>query len=213
MSTLPDNYLDNWISLARWAILNKHGPAASYALMFALSLRWSVVIKSVSYVQPRLWKVTTPKQITTNRVSLFGDGLMNHLLQVVRETQGLKHKVFPRTPCGSENVDAWSHTKASRTASPHPKRNFATLTDMFGLSLSNWNPTRIAVVSSSVFYSSFDWDKADEEALLRNQFATHPKNAYFAIHKVDPPKEKEKIGRLYIQEGLTCFVPYTGVLD
>ena len=208
--SLPDNYFENWTSLAHWAISNKHGPAASYALMFALSLRWSCVIESISYIQPRIWSVTTPKQITTHRASLFGDGLMNQLLQVIRVTHGLKHKVFPRTPCGSDCVDVWSHTKASRKTSPRPKTNFATLIDYFELYLSNWNPTRIADVSLSLFYSSFDWDKSDEETLLRKQFATHPKHAYFAIHRTDPPNEIKKNGRLYIQDGLTYFVPYSG---
>jgi hypothetical protein len=209
MSTLPDNYFVNWTSLAHWAISNKHGPAASYALMFALSLRWSCVIESIFHIQPRIWSVTTPKHIATQRVSMFGDGLMNELLQVIRATRGLKHKVLPRTPCGSDCVDVWSHTKASRKTSPHPKTNFATLIDSFELSLNKWNPTRIADVSLSLFYSSFDWEKADEETLLRNQLAAHPKHAYFAIHKVDPPKENKRIGRLSIQNGYTYFEPYT----
>ena len=208
MSTLPDNYFENWISLAHWSIMNKHGPGASYAIMFALALRWSCAIESISYIQPRIWSVTTPKQITTNRVTLFSDELMNQLLQVIRMTSGLKHKVFPQTPCGSKCVDVWSHTKASRKTSHHPKTNFATLIDYFELSLSKLNPTRIADVSLSLFYSSFDWEKSDEETLIRNQLATHPKQAYFAIHKIGPLEAIKKIGRLYIHDGLPYFIPY-----
>ena len=40
---LPDDYLQRWYDLAEWSIKHQHGPAARYSLMFALTLRRSVL--------------------------------------------------------------------------------------------------------------------------------------------------------------------------
>ena len=119
-SSLPEDYLRRWCDLARWAVDSRHGAAARFAIMFALTLRWSPVADRhhIRYERERVWRVVAPKGVETQRVSLFGDELMRALLDTVDATAELHAPVFPRTPCGSRSADSWAHSMASRKQAP-----------------------------------------------------------------------------------------------
>ena len=112
---LPEDYLQRWINLAEWSVKHEHGPGARYALMFALTLRRSVLADRahLTYVSPRVWEVKD-RICTTQRVALFEDNLMKKLLDLVDATSDFPTPLFPNCACGSGNVDDWAHGLASR---------------------------------------------------------------------------------------------------
>ena len=115
-SSLPEDYLAKWHDLAQWAVDSQHGAAARFAVMYALALRCtpSADSRHIKFVRPRVWHVTAPRDVHTQRVSLFDDELMSRLLATIDATSGLHCPVFPRTPCGSQAADVWAHSMASR---------------------------------------------------------------------------------------------------
>ncbi len=78
---LPNGYLQHWLDLARWSIAQSHGPAARYAVMFALPLRRSALAcsKHVNHVSHRVWEVKT-RAGRELHISLFDGKMINALL-------------------------------------------------------------------------------------------------------------------------------------
>ena len=206
-SVLPVDYLDRWSDLARWAVATKHGAAARFAIMFSLTLRWTPVAdrEHISYVRPRVWCVVAPKGVETQRVSLFEDQLMNDLLVTVEVTANFPFSVFPRTPCGSQSADVWAHSMASRKQD-HGRKNFAALSDKFGVALNTWSPLEIYVASLSVFRASFEWMRVHEDTLLSNQLGSHPRRVHYALHWLEVPQGMPKIGALRVEDAETLFI-------
>jgi hypothetical protein len=205
-SSLPDDYLARWCDLAQWAVETQHGAAARFAIMYALSLRCTPSADSqhIAYVRPRVWQVSAPKDIQTQRVSLFDDELMRKLLDTVDATAGLHCPVFARTPCGSQSADVWAHSMASRKQDDG-RKNFAALSERFGVSLNTWSPLEIYVASLSSFRACFQWSREHEERLLSNQLGSHPRRAYYALSWIDLPRDMQKLGTLSIQGDETLF--------
>ena len=135
-SSLPDNYLAGWLDLAHWAVNAQHGAAARFAVMYALAFRCtpSADSRHIKYLRPRVWDVSAPKDVHTQRVSLFDDELLTKLLVTIDATAGLHCPVFPRAPCGSQAAGVWAHNMASRKQD-HGRKNFAALSERFGVAL------------------------------------------------------------------------------
>jgi len=199
-SSLPEDYLPRWRELARWAVDNRHGCAARFAIMFALALRCSPGADSghITYVRPRVWHVSAPRGVETQRASLFDDELMKGLLITVDATAGMRCPVFPRTPCGSQAPDVWAHSMASRRQD-YGRKNFAALSDKFRVSLRTWSPLEIYIAGLSSFRAYFQWRREDEERLLTNQLGSHPRRAYYALSWLELPNVMPSIGTLSIE--------------
>ena len=103
---LPNDYSQSWLTLAEWSINYLHGPAARYSLMFALSLRRSVLAdwNRITYVSPRVWEVKDRLR-TSQRLSLFDDGVVRRLLDLVDATADSPTPLFPKCACGSHRTD------------------------------------------------------------------------------------------------------------
>ena len=205
-SSLPSDYLARWQALAHWVVDSQHGAAARFAVMYALALRCTPSADShhIKYIRPRVWEVSAPKDIRSQRVSLFDDELMTKLLATIDATAGLRCPVFPRTPCGSQSADVWAHSMASRKQD-HGRKNFAALSDRFGVALNTWSPLEIYIAGLSTFRACFRWDRAHEERLLSNQLDSHPRRVYYALSWIDLPPNMQKLGTLSIQDDETLF--------
>lgn len=205
-SSLPEDYLTRWYDLARWAVDARHGAACRFAVMYALALRCTPSADSqhIKYVGPRVWHVSAPKDVQTQRVSLFDDDLTAKLLAVIDATAGLHCPVFPRTPCGSQSADVWAHSMASRKQD-HALKNFAALSERFGVALNTWSPLEIYIASLSTFRACFQWDRTQEERLLANQLGSHPRRVYYALSWIDLPRDMQKLGTLSIEGEDTLF--------
>ncbi len=205
-SALPQDYLARWRELAQWALRAKHGAACRFAVMYALTLRCSASADNqhITYLRPRVWRVAAPRDVHTQRVSLFDDELMTRLLSNIDATAGLHCPVFPRAPCGSQSADVWAHSMASRKQD-HARKNFAALSERFGVALNTWSPLEIYIAGLSTFRASFQWDRAHEERLLSNQLGSHPRRCYYALSWIDLPRDMLKLGQLSIQGEDTSY--------
>ena len=206
-SSLPSDYLARWQALAQWAIEQQHGAACRFAVMYALALRCTPGADSlhIKYVRPRVWHVAAPKDVQSQRVSLFEDNLMRSLLATIDATAGLHCPVFPRVPCGSQAADVWAHSMASRKQDL-AKKNFAALSERFGIALNTWSPLEIYIAGLSTFRACFHWDRTHEERLLANQLGAHPRRVYYALSWIDFPQGMQKLGELSLDEaGETLF--------
>ena len=205
-SSLQSDYLARWQALAQWAVEQQHGAACRFAVMYALALRCTPGADSqhITYVRPRVWDVSAPKHIRSQRVSLFDDELMTKLLATIDATAGLRCPVFPRTPCGSQSADVWAHSMASRKQDL-ARKNFAALSERFGVALSTWSPLEIYIAGLSTFRACFQWDREHEEKMLSNQLGSHPRRVYYALSWVDRPQGMQKLGELSIEGGETLF--------
>ena len=205
-STLPSDYLAKWRNLAEWAVEQQHGAACRFSVMYALALRCTPSADShhIKYIRPRVWEVSAPRDVHTQRVSLFDDELMTRLLATIDATSGLHCPVFPRTPCGSQAADVWAHSMASRKQD-HARKNFAALSERFGVALNTWSPLEIYIAGLSTFRACFHWDRTQEERLLANQLGSHPRRVYYALSWIDFPRDMRKLGVLSIVEGETLF--------
>ena len=162
-STVPSDYLARWQALAQWAVEARHGAACRFAVMYALAMRGTTSADSlhINYVRPRVWHVAAPKDVQSQRVSLFEDNLMRSLLTTIDATAGLHCPVFPRVPCGSQAADVWAHSMASRKQDL-AKKNFAALSERFGIALNTWSPLEIYIAGLSTFRACFHWDRTHE---------------------------------------------------
>ena len=205
-SSLPEDYLAKWHDLAQWAVDSQHGAAARFAVMYALALRCtpSADSRHIKCIRPRVWHVTAPRDVHTQRVSLFDDELMSRLLATIDATSGLHCPVFPRTPCGSQAADVWAHSMASRKQD-HARKNFAALSERFGVALNTWSPLEIYIAGLSTVRACFHCDRTQEERLLANQLGSHPRRVYYALSWIDLPRDMRKLGVLSIVEGETLF--------
>lgn len=206
-SSLPSDYLARWQALAQWAIEQQHGAACRFAVMYALALRCTPGADSqhITYVRPRVWCVAAPKGVQSQRVSLFDDDLMTSLLATIDATAGLHSPVFPRVPCGSQAAEIWAHSMASRKQD-FARKNFAALSERFGVALSKWSPLDIYTAGLSTFRVCFHWHRTQEERLLANQLGAHPRRVYYALSWIDFPQGMQKLGELSLDEaGETLF--------
>ena len=128
---------------------------------------------------------------------------MTKLLATIDATASPHCPVFPRTPCGSQSADVRAHSMASRKQD-HGRKNFAALSDRFGVALNTWSPLEIYIAGLSTFRACFRWDRAHEERLLSNQLGSHPRRVYYALSWIDLPN-MQKLGTLSIQDDETLF--------
>ena len=177
--------------------------------MYALALRCTPSADShhIKYIRPRVWEVSAPRDVHTQRASLFDDDLMAKLLATIDATVGLHCSVFPRAPCGSQSADVWAHSMASRKQD-HGRKNFAALSERFGVSLNTWSPLEIYIAGLSTFRACFQWNRAHEERLLSNQLGSHPRRVYYALSWIDLP-DTQKLGTLAIEGGETLLTTET----
>ena len=205
-STVPSDYLARWQALAQWAVEARHGAACRFAVMYALALRCAPSADSqhIKYVRPRVWHVAAPKGVQSQRVSLFVDDLMAMLLATIDVTAGLHCPVFPRVPCGSQSADVWAHSMASRKQDL-ARKNFAALSERFGVALNTWSPLEIYIAGISTFRACFHWGRTQEERLLANQLGSHPRRAYYALSWIDHTRDMRKLGTISIEDGETLF--------
>ena len=208
---LGSDYLSKWGELARWAVDSCHGAAARFAIMFALALKWPTVADGdhIKYLRRRVWLVTIPSGVETQRVALFDDGLIEELLNTVACTDGLSTPVFPRLPCGSRGSEVWAHTYASRREHRGCK-NFVALCRKFGVAaIERWSPLDIYAASMCVFHSLFDWSVDDECKLLSKQLGTQSAcRAHYSLHWFRPSSShdsQESIGHLWLDGDDTSF--------
>ena len=129
---------------------------------------------------------------------------MTGLLATIDATAGLRCPVFPRVPCGSQAADVWAHSMASRKQD-HARKNFAALSERFGVALNTWSPLEIYIAGLSTFRACFHWDRTQEERLLANQLGSHPRRVYYALSWIDLSRDMRKFGVLSIVEGDTLF--------
>ena len=209
-STLPSDYLAKWRNLAEWAVEQQHGAACRFSVMYALALRCTPSADShhIKYIRPRVWEVSAPRDVHTQRVSLFDDELMTGLLATIDATAGLRCPVFPRVPCGSQAADVWAHSMASRKQD-HARKNFAALSERFGVALNTWSPQEIYIAGLGSFRACFQWNRAHEERLLSNQLGSHPRRCDYALSWIDLPRDMQKLGRLAIEGDQTLFTAET----
>jgi len=161
--------LARWDALGRWAVKGQHGAAAKLAVMFALSLQrpTSAHATSIQYLRPRVWVVSTPYGACTQRAALLDDELVGELLTTIGATAGHPTPVFPKTPCGSTDIDGWVHAMASRRGHRGMK-NFVALLADFGLPALK-SPFEIYQLSLFCFTCCFIINDRDRRALLASQ--------------------------------------------
>ena len=181
---LPEDYIQRWLDLAEWSVQHQHGPAARYALMFALTLRRSALADRahVTYVSPRVWEVKD-RLLTSQRVALFEDSLMNRLLDIVDATADFPTPLFPNCACGSNRTDEWAHGLASRKLY-RGHTNFQALSVAFKVDAGpKWTPLELYLVSLCVFRAMFKVMPHDECRALMNQLGlTTPRNVFCHSH-------------------------------
>ena len=206
-SIVPSDYLARWQALAQWAVETRHGAACRFAVMYALAMRGTTSADSlhINYVRPRVWHVAAPKDVLSQRVSLFEDNLMRSLLTTIDATAGLHCPVFPRVPCGSQAADVWAHSMSSRKQDL-AKKNFAALSERFGVALNTWSPLEIYIAGLSTFRACFQCNREHEEKLLSNQLGSHPRRMYYALSWVDLPRDMRKLGTLSTEGGETLLI-------
>ena len=193
--------LVRWQELGNWAVKTKHGAAAVLAIMFALCLQRPVTAhpSCVEYAGPRIWLVKTPYGTQTHRVSLFDDDLMCALLKTVASSANVPTPVYPRTPCGSREVDVWAHSYASRKAHKG-RKNFASLVADFGLEPVR-SPMEIYKLAMGVFLRLYTLCEQDERLLLAWQLG---KQRSPCLPMVTWP-DIDEVGKLRIQNGKPCI--------
>ena len=161
--------LARWDTLGRWAVKGQHGVAAKLTVMFALSLQrpTSAHATSIQYLRPRVWVVSTPYGASTQRAALLDDELVGELLTTIGATEGCPTPVFPKTPCGSTDIDGWVHAMASRRGHRGMKNFVALLVDFSLPALKS--PFEIYRLSMFCFTCCFTINDRDRRALLASQ--------------------------------------------
>ncbi len=206
---LPEDYLQRWHDMAEWSIKHEHGPAARYALMFALTLRRSVLADRahITYVSPRIWEVKD-RLCTSQRVAIFSDGLMHKLLDLVDATADYPTPLFPHCACGSHRTDEWAHGLASRKLY-RGHTNFQALCVEFNIEAGpKWTPLEIYLVSLCVFRTRFKMIPHDECRLLMNQLGlATPKQVFYHSHWFQCANESSPFGCVGIKDRQTVFTP------
>ena len=94
--TLPTDYRKRWLDLAKWSCKHEHGPASRYAIMYALTLRRSVLADRahITFISPRVWEVQDGL-VTSQRIALFDDRLVERLLHNIDNTADFPTPLFP----------------------------------------------------------------------------------------------------------------------
>ncbi len=169
--------------------------------MFALCLQRPLTAnaKCVQQVGHRIWRVTTPYGTQTQKVSLFNDELTQALIKTVDATQDLPSPVYPRTPCGSRDVDVWCHSHASRKGHRGLK-NFAALCADFGVSVRS--PMDIYQTSMGVFLRMFALREKDKRLLVARQLGKKRSPCVPMFTEAG----SSAVGDLLIVDGNTCLV-------
>jgi len=201
---LPDDYHDRWLDLARFGLASKHGPACKLGLMYALTLRRAAAAErsQVRRVAPRIWEAEGSRKHRSERVSLFGDDLVDALLAVAEETKDLPTPTFPTVPCGSARVDVWCHSFASRK---HHRglSNFQALSKQFMLCAGEqWAPNEVYLASVAVFRRKFRFESSGACGVLAAQLGLKTiKNALYVSQVYDCGKETEELGLVELRDG------------
>lgn len=181
---LPNDYHKRWIELAEWSIKHQHGPASRYALMYALTLRRSVLADRthITSLSPRVWEVKD-RLVTAPRIAIFDDKLVERLLDNVDNTADFPTPLFPNCACGSHRTDDWAHGLASRRLY-RGHTNFQALSAAFNVAAGpQWTPLEIYLVSLCVLRNSIMFAPHDECTMLMHQLGVKlPKNVFHHAH-------------------------------
>ena len=158
-----------WLAAATWAIEAQHGACAAFCLMFALCLQRPSFANArcVTYMRPRVWRVTTSYGTSTQKVSLFEDGAIESILMVICDTDNSEAPVYPKIPCRSTDADVWAHSFASRRHH-RGKKNFAAFVSDFGIGPLQ-SPMDVYKRGLGTFWSAFLIRDADSSELLASQ--------------------------------------------
>ena len=141
---LPTDYHKRWLELAEWSCRHQHGPASRYAIMYALTLRRSVLADRthITYMSHRVWEVKD-RLATSPRVALFDDKLVERLLDNIDNTADFPTPLFSNCACGSHRTDDWAHGLASRKLY-RGHTNFQALSATFNIAAGpQWTPLEI----------------------------------------------------------------------
>ena len=194
--------IKRWLSAASWAIEAQHGAAATFCLMFALCLQRPSFAhaRSVARLRPRIWQVTTPDGTSTQKVSLFEDSVIESLLKVIGDTEGLDAPVYPKTPCRSDYADVWASSFASRRQH-RGRKNFAAFVADHGLANMR-SAMDVYKTGLQAFWSVFFIREVDSKALLANQLGRQRAPPW------SPPALDHNCchGELSIIDGKTIFI-------
>ncbi len=205
---LPAGYLRAWVALAEWACDQRHGPAARYSVMLALTLRTPSLAsrRHIAYVSPRIWEVSlfeTSPDTTCQRVSLFSDALTEKLLDSIDATWGYPLRLYPGTPCGSGHTDVWAHGLASRRLC-RGRTNFQAMSCGFLLAAgAKWTPNAIHLASVCLFRAHFNLAARDECQLLMRQLGVAvPGKAFYKLHWFTS-LDDAAVGTVSVEDGRT----------
>ena len=191
-----------WLSAASWAVDNHHGAAAAFCLMFALCLQRPSFANSrcVEYVRPRIWQVTTSYGTSTQKVSLFEDSVIESLLKVIGDTEGLDAPVYPKSPCRSNDADVWASSFASRRQH-RGRKNFAAFVADHGLGNMR-SAMDVYKTGLQAFWGVFFIREVDSKALLASQLGRQRAPPW------SPPALDHNCchGELSIIDGHTIFI-------
>lgn len=207
---LPSDYHKRWLELAEWSCKHQHGPASRYALMYALTLRRSVLADRahITYLSPRVWEVKD-RLCTTPRIALFDDKMVEMLLGNVERTTDFPTPLFPNCACGSHRTDDWAHGLASRKVY-RGHTNFQALSSAFdAVAGPQWTPLEIYLVSLCVLRNSVTFAPHDECKMLMHQLGVKlPKNVFHHAHwfRMDA---LTPVGTASIKNCQTLFAPHS----
>ena len=204
--TLPNDYHRRWIELAEWSCTHQHGPASRYAIMYALTLRRSVLADRmhITFVSPRVWEVKD-RLATSQRIALFDDKLVERLLHNIDSTADFPTPLFPNCACGSHRTDDWAHGLASRK-SYRGYTNFQALSTEFDIAAGpQWTPLEIYLVSLCVLRNSITFAPHDECTMLMHQLGVKlPKNVFLHAHWFRM-ESLTPVGTARLKDGQTVF--------
>ena len=182
--TLPNDYHKRWLELAEWSCKHQHGPASRYAIMYALTLRRSVLADRahITYISPRVWEVKD-RLVTSQRIALFDDKLVELLLDNIDNTADFPTPLFPNCACGSHRTDDWAHGLASRRLY-RGHTNFQALSSEFNIAAGpQWTPLEIYLVSLCILRNSITFAPHDDCTMLMHQLGVKlPKNVFLHAH-------------------------------
>ena len=203
---LPKEYHERWRELAEWSCQQQHGPTSRYAIMYALTLRRSVLADRahITYVSPHVWEVKD-RLVTAQRIALFDDKLVESLLNNVDRTADFPTPLFPNSPCGSHRTDAWAHGLASRKLD-RGHTNFQAISKKLNVAARpQWTPLEIYLVSLCVLRNSIMIAPYDECAMLMHQLGVQlPKNVFHHAHWFRM-ESAAPIGSAIIKDGQTVY--------
>ena len=123
------------------------------------------------------------------------------LLSAVQGTKALPTPTFPFTPCGSDRVDVWCHSCASRKHF-RGQSNFQALSKQFALGVGEqWAPNEIYTVAAAVFRSRFRLEPSRACGILAAQLGLKTVGSALYVSQLYDGGSEEAEGVVDVHEG------------